>query len=140
MRIGVDYYPEHWERERWETDIRMMKAANIKVVRLGEFAWSLYEPVEGEYAFAWMDEAMDFLAANGISVVLCTPSATPPKWMVDQYPEILQDDIHGHPKVFGTRKHYLLQQRPVPRKVPYPEHADRQTLCRPPRAGSLAGG
>ena len=106
MRIGADYYPEHWDRERWDTDIRMMKEAGIQVVRLGEFAWSLYEPTEGAYAFAWMDEAMDFFAANGIGVVLCTPSATPPKWMVDKYPEILQDDVHGNPKIFGTRKHY----------------------------------
>jgi len=106
MRIGVDYYPEHWERERWDVDIRMMQEAGIQIVRLGEFAWSLYEPTEGAYTFAWMDEAMDFFAAHGMRVVLCTPSATPPKWMADKYPEILQADVHGNPKVFGTRKHY----------------------------------
>ena len=24
MRIGADYYPEHWEKERWKTDAEMM--------------------------------------------------------------------------------------------------------------------
>lgn len=106
MRIGVDYYPEHWDKSRWETDAKMMVAANIKVIRIGEFAWSLYEPNEGTFDFTWMDEALDFFHKYDINVVLCTPSATPPKWMVDKYPEIYQDDIHGNAKIFGTRKHY----------------------------------
>ena len=99
MRIGADYYPEHWEKERWKTDAEMMVKANIKVIRIGEFAWSLYEPEEGKYEFDWMDEALDFFGKYGIKVVMCTPSATPPKWMID-------NDIHGNPKLFGTRKHY----------------------------------
>lgn len=106
MRIGVDYYPEHWEKERWKTDAEMMAKANIKVVRIGEFAWSLYEPEENDFRFEWMDEILDFFGEHGIGVVLCTPSATPPKWMTDRYPDIFQDDIHGNPKIFGTRKHY----------------------------------
>ncbi len=106
MRIGADYYPEHWDKKRWKTDFDLMAKAQIKVVRIGEFTWSLYEPSEGNFDFQWMDEALDALHEHGIEVVLCTPSATPPKWMVDKYPEILQDDIHGDPKLFGTRKHY----------------------------------
>ncbi|HKL98737.1 MAG TPA: beta-galactosidase [Mobilitalea sp.] len=106
MRIGADYYPEHWDKERWKTDAQLMIDANIKVIRLAEFAWSLFEPEDGRYEFGWLDEAMDFFGGYGIKIVLCTPSATPPKWMADQHPEIYQDDIHGDPKVFGTRKHY----------------------------------
>lgn len=106
MRIGADYYPEHWDKSRWKTDAEMMVKARIKVIRIGEFAWSLYEPEEDKYDFAWMDEALDFFGGYGIKVVLCTPSATPPKWMTDKYPEIFQDDIHGNAKIFGTRRHY----------------------------------
>lgn len=106
MRIGADYYPEHWEKQRWKTDAEMMVQANIKVIRLAEFAWSLFEPEDGRYEFDWLDEAMDFFGGYGIKIVLCTPSATPPKWMVDKHPDIYQDDIHGNPKEFGTRKHY----------------------------------
>ncbi|MDD2972786.1 MAG: beta-galactosidase [Lachnospiraceae bacterium] len=106
MRIGADYYPEHWDKERWKIDAQMMVKANIKVIRIGEFAWSLYEPEEDRYDFSWMDEALDYFNQYGIKVVLCTPSATPPKWMTDRYPDIFQDDIHGNAKIFGTRKHY----------------------------------
>lgn len=106
MRIGTDYYPEHWDKSRWKTDAEMMVQAKIKVIRIGEFSWSLYEPEEGKYDFTWMDEILDFFGGYGIKVVLCTPSATPPKWMADKYPEIYQDDIHGDPKIFGTRRHY----------------------------------
>lgn len=111
MRIGADYYPEHWDRERWKTDAEMMVQANIEVIRIGEFAWSLYEPEEGKYEFAWMDDALDFFNSYGIKVILCTPSATPPKWMTDKYPEILQNDIHGNPKLFGTRKHFCFNSQ-----------------------------
>ncbi len=106
MRIGADYYPEHWEPSRWETDVEMMKKAGIQVIRIGEFAWSLYEPHENKYEFDWMDRAVTYFGNAGIKIVMCTPSATPPKWMCDKYPEIFQDDIHGNPKIFGTRKHY----------------------------------
>lgn len=111
MRIGVDYYPEHWEKGRWKVDAEMMAKAHIKVVRIGEFAWSLYEPEEGCFHFEWMDEILDFFQKHGINVVLCTPSATPPKWMTDKYPDIFQDDIHGNPKIFGTRKHYCFNSK-----------------------------
>lgn len=106
MRIGADYYPEHWEKTRWETDFRLMNKAHIAVVRIGEFTWSLYEPKEGEFHFEWMDEVLDELNKYNIKVIMCTPSATPPKWMVDKYPEIFQEDVYGRTKGFGTRKHY----------------------------------
>lgn len=106
LRLGADYYPEHWDKARWKTDADMMVNANIKLIRMAEFAWSLFEPEDGRYEFDWLDEAIEFFAEYGIKIVLCTPSATPPKWMVDKHPDIYQDDIHGNPKLFGTRKHY----------------------------------
>lgn len=107
MRLGADYYPEHWDRSRWQTDMELMHQAGIKVVRIGEFDWSLFEPEEGVYKFDWMDEILDFMEKNDMKVVLGTPSATPPKWMTDKYGDkIYQADIHGNSKIFGTRKHY----------------------------------
>lgn len=117
MRIGVDYYPEHWEKSRWKTDMEMMAKANIGVVRIGEFAWSLYEPEEGRFDFEWMDEVLDFLNQHQMKAVLCTPSATPPKWLTDCCPDILQWDIHGNPKGFGTRKHYCFNSDTYREKV-----------------------
>ena len=73
MRLGVDYYPEHWDKARWKTDADMMVNANIKLIRMAEFAWSLFEPEEGRYEFDWLDEAIEFFAEYGIKIVLCTP-------------------------------------------------------------------
>ncbi|MBC7961277.1 MAG: beta-galactosidase [Vallitaleaceae bacterium] len=106
MYFGVDYYPEHWPKERWETDAKMMKAANMNVVRVAEFAWSKLEPKEGVYDFTWLDEAIETLAKYDIQVIIGTPTATPPKWMMDQHPDIYPVDLYGMKKGFGTRRHY----------------------------------
>ena len=106
MRIGVDYYPEHWPRDRWETDARMMREAGISVVRLVEFSWSELEPSGGQYTFEWLDSAIAVLEQHGISVVMSTPTATPPKWLVDRNPDILPIDRHGNTRNFGSRRHY----------------------------------
>jgi len=106
IRLGVCYYPEHWSEAMWEDDAQRMKALGIRQVRIGEFAWSRIEPTPGQYQWAWLDRAIAVLAAAGLEVVMCTPTATPPKWLIDQHPEILPVDAHGRPRGFGSRRHY----------------------------------
>jgi len=62
MIFGVDYYPEHWEKSEWEAQADLMKAGGFNTVRMGEFAWKLFEPTEGNFDFSFLDEAMDILA------------------------------------------------------------------------------
>ncbi|MFB6243389.1 MAG: beta-galactosidase [Halobaculum sp.] len=83
-----------------------MVAAGIEVVRMGEFAWGRLEPERGQFDFEWLDTAVELLGEAGIDVVLCTPTATPPKWLVDEHPEIRQVDADGTPRAFGSRRHY----------------------------------
>lgn len=80
---GAAYYPEHWPEERWATDARMMREAGFNVVRLGEFAWCRMEPAEDTFAFDWLDKNIEILAKEGISVLLGTPTAGPPAWLVN---------------------------------------------------------
>lgn len=105
-RIGVCYYPEHWPEARWSADAAAMRDLGIAVVRVGEFAWSRIEPRRGEYQWEWLDRALQTLAAAGLQIVLGTPTACPPKWLVDEEPEILPVDQHGRPRKFGARRHY----------------------------------
>ena len=56
LHFGAAYYPEHWPEDRWEDDIRLMQEAGLTVVRMGEFAWSTFEPAEGQFNFDWMDQ------------------------------------------------------------------------------------
>jgi len=105
-RIGVCYFPEHWPRERWATDVQQMVDAGIDVVRMAEFSWGRLEPERGEFDFEWLDTVVSMLGDAGIDVVLCTPTATPPKWLVDEHPEILQTEPDGAVREFGSRRHY----------------------------------
>lgn len=104
MHIGVDYYPEHWSRERWETDARLMAEAGFDIVRLAEFAWVNLEPREGKYDFAWLDEAVATLERHGLSVILCTQTATMPAWVARKYPETLLMQRDGTRITWGVRK------------------------------------
>ena len=104
--LGVCYYPEHWDESRWETDARRMVELGITHVRIGEFAWSRLEPSRGQFTFGWLDRAMDVLHAAGLRIVLGTPTATPPKWLVEECPDILPYDEQGRLRGFGSRRHY----------------------------------
>jgi beta-galactosidase len=114
MYFGTDYYPEHWvypyagtpeqPESRWARDAELMVAAGINVVRMGEFAWGLYEPEEGQFDFEWMRRAMDVMGRAGIQVVLGTPTAAPPLWLAGKYPEILPVNKEGLILHEGTRR------------------------------------
>lgn len=84
----------------------MMKEIGLSFVRIGEFAWSRLEPSEGAYCFEWLSHAVDTLHRAGLRVVLGTPTATPPKWLVDKMPEMAAFDADGRPRKFGSRRHY----------------------------------
>jgi beta-galactosidase len=106
IRLGTAYYPEQWPRERWPVDARLMAAAGLSVVRMGEFAWAELEPEAGRFDFAWLDEAVDLFVAQGLEIVLGTPTAAPPAWLVREHPDILPVVADRHPLGFGTRRHY----------------------------------
>jgi beta-galactosidase len=108
LHIGAAYYPEHWPEERWAEDVRLMQEAGFTVARLGEFAWSTFEPASGKFNFEWMDRAITLLAVNGIKTVLGTPTAVPPAWLVAESPELLAIDESGRRVQFGNRCHYCV--------------------------------
>ena len=118
MFFGVDYHPEHWvypyagsaddPEARWSRDVELMLAAGVNAVRMGEFAWGLYEPEEGKFDFAWMRRAMDLMHRHGIQVVLGTPTAAPPLWLSRKHPDILPVNEKGQTLHAGTRHAYSL--------------------------------
>jgi len=103
--LGTDWYPEQWPESRWDDDLRLMEAAHIKVVRLAEFAWSTMEPSEGHYDFDWLDRAVSLAAKHHIVSVLGTPTAGPPAWLTQKYPETLRIDENGQRATHGARAH-----------------------------------
>ena len=83
-----------------------MVETGLTWVRIGEFAWSRIEPTPGDLRFKWLDRAISVLGDAGLKVVLSTPTATPPRWMLDKHPDMLAVDAQGAPRGFGSRRHY----------------------------------
>ncbi|MBW4710138.1 beta-galactosidase [Roseobacter sp. YSTF-M11] len=104
--LGVCYYPEHWPEEMWAQDAARMVETGISWVRIGEFAWSRIEPAPGVFEFGWLDRAIATLADAGLKIILGTPTCTPPRWMLERFPDMLAVDPQGNPRKFGSRRHY----------------------------------
>lgn len=81
LYIGTNYHPHDWPRERWKTDVELMKQAGFTTVRLGHLCWDSYEPEDGVYTFEWFDEVMDLFAQAGIGVVLDVSMRPAPVWV-----------------------------------------------------------
>ncbi len=103
---GVAYYHEYMPYERLEKDVQLMQNAGISVVRLGESTWSLFEPQEGSFEFAWMDRIIDRMNKAGIKVILGTPTYSIPAWMAKKHPELFVERIDGTKSSFGIRQNF----------------------------------
>ena len=105
IMVGAAWYPEQWPESRWEEDLRMMEAGDLKVVRIAEFAWSRMEPSEGHYDLDWRERAINLAGRHHIVSVLGTPTATPPAWLTQKYPDTLRVEPNGQRVTHGNRAH-----------------------------------
>ncbi|MER9678957.1 beta-galactosidase [Mesorhizobium sp. M0184] len=103
--VGAPHYPEHVDESYWDNDARRMAEAGFNVARLGEFAWHIFEPREGTFDFDLFDRAIEGLARHGVNTILCTPTATPPRWLTAKHPEILRLDGNGRSMGHGSRQY-----------------------------------
>ncbi len=106
LTMGACYYPEHWDRSLWTSDLKRMLEAGITVIRIAEFSWVLLEPAEGNFDFSLFDDFLALCRAKGMKVILGTPTATPPAWLTKKYPETLNSSPEGIPYQHGGRRHY----------------------------------
>ena len=103
---GVVYYPEQWPEARWDSDLSRIAHTGMNVVRMGEGAWSVWEPEEGRYDFALFDRALELCQDYRIKAIMGTPTYTPPAWLTERYPEVLRTRFDGTRLVHGSRRHY----------------------------------
>jgi len=106
LLLGTAWYPEQWPESRWDADLALMQKAGIHMVRVGEFAWSRMEPTEGQYDLDWLDRAISAAAKHGIVTVIGTPSAAPPAWLTQKYPETLRTLEDGRKDQHGNRQQF----------------------------------
>ena len=106
ITLGVCYYPEHWPESLWKQDLERMKQCGIECVRIAEFAWSIFEPEEGQFTFGLFDRFLRAADEIGMKVIFGTPTATPPAWLTARYPEVLNARKDGVLYRHGMRRHY----------------------------------
>src|SRR6266849_1416823 len=104
LLLGVDYYPDQTPESLWEEDSRMMAEVGFTNVRIAEFAWALMEPAEGKFDFAWLRRAVEILHKYNIAVILGTPSAAPPPWLMVKYPDVVEVNAQGERLHPGGRR------------------------------------
>jgi beta-galactosidase len=108
---GVVYYPEQWPEALWDRDLSRIAATGMNVVRMGEGAWSVWEPEEGRYEFALFDRALELCGKHGLKAIMGTPTYTPPAWLTETYPETLRTSFDGTRLRHGSRRHYNYTSR-----------------------------
>lgn len=100
MKIGTYYYPDQWPRAQWQRDFDNIAKMGLRIVHMAEFAWGTIEPRPGEFHLDWLADALEMARARGLDVILCTPTAVLPAWMVQQHPDLLITGLR-----FGGRRH-----------------------------------
>jgi beta-galactosidase len=106
MKIGTYYYPEQWPKDQWQRDFDNIAKLGLQVVHMAEFAWFEMEPRPGEFHFDWLSHCLDLASHRKLDVILCTPTAAPPIWLSQGWPQTLpvyEGQITGR---FGGRRHY----------------------------------
>ena len=106
LTLGMCYYPEQWPSSLWQEDLQRMKRCGVSVIRIGEFAWSIFEPEENLYDYSIFDRFLDLAQEEDMQVLFCTPTAAPPAWLTEKYPEVLNVRMDGVPYRHGMRRHY----------------------------------
>lgn len=104
MLFGTYYYPEQWPKDNWARDISRISKLGFNFTHFGEFAWAAMEPEEGKYDFSWLDEAVSLAGENHIKVIMCTPTPTPPAWLVRKHPDVLIMNADGRVVEHGARQ------------------------------------
>jgi beta-galactosidase len=105
---GAAYYNEYMPADlqpgRLEKDVALMQQAGITVVRMGESTWSLWEPKDGSFEYAWMDRVVEAMGKAGIKVIMGTPTYSMPTWMAKAHPEFYARPLGGADVRYGMRQ------------------------------------
>ena len=106
LELGAAWYPEQWPESRWDADLTLMEQAHMHFTRVGEFAWSTMEPSEGNFQLDWLEHAIRLAEKHHIAIVIGTPTAAPPAWLTQKYPETLRTNPDGRKDEHGNRQQF----------------------------------
>lgn len=101
--FGAAYYDEYMPYERVDEDFRLMREAGMNTIRIGESTWATYEPLEGQFDFSHLIHVLDKAQAQGMQVIVGTPTYAVPVWLVEKDPTVMVDSHHGRAR-YGARQ------------------------------------
>ena len=104
IRLGTAYYAEYQPYDRLDTDLDLMAAAGITVIRVGESVWSTWEPRDGQFELDWLQPILDAAHERGISAIIGTPTYAVPPWLRRTYPETTARTATGVEQPYGGRQ------------------------------------
>ncbi|MFI8946591.1 beta-galactosidase [Streptomyces sp. NPDC053750] len=104
VRVGTAYYHEYQPTDRLETDLDLMAATGISLIRVGESVWSTWEPRDGVFDLDWPAPVLDGAHERGIGVLLGTPTYAVPPWLQRAHPEIAAERADGSRVPWGARQ------------------------------------
>ncbi len=94
-----------------EADMKIIKEdLGADIIRVGEFVWTILEPVDNHFNFTFMDQIFFTAEKFGLKIMLGTPTATMPAWLYTAYPEVAlvgpdsSDGFQGATAGFGGRR------------------------------------
>lgn len=93
--VGTCYQPVDRSRSQIVSDIRLMKAAGFRIVRMGDLSWDAFEPREGVFDFTLFDFVMDQMHDADIRVILDISGLPAPMWLHHNHPGVDIVDSHG---------------------------------------------
>ncbi|MEA2011699.1 MAG: beta-galactosidase [Verrucomicrobiota bacterium] len=106
MKIGASYYPELLDKSEWQKDLEVARKIGLSVLRCGEFAWSFFEKKEGNWTPEWALEFLDLALKYNFEIIWCTPSATPPPYLLKKWPDLYAVSSDAKKMPMGIRRHY----------------------------------
>ena len=123
LLLGAAYYNEYMPYERITQDIELMKKLGFNTIRIGESAWSTWEPKDGIFDFEKLTKVLDVAQANDFVVIIGTPTYAVPAWLAAKYPDIMSVTrdgqlLYGHRQYFDiTNEHYRYHCNRIIRKM-----------------------
>ena len=134
--FGAAYYDEYTPAsagpDRLTRDMEMMVEAGFTTIRIAEFTWGTWNPAPGVFDFTHVDRAIDAAEAHGLDVIIGTPTAAVPTWLVARHPEVLGVTAAGA-STYGARQNMNIL---APAYRRYAEEAIRAlAACTAPRRG-----
>jgi beta-galactosidase len=101
---GAAYYNEYHQSERTDEDFALMEEAGVSVIRVGESVWHKWEPTEGNCNLDWLQPVLDAAHAKNIRVIIGTPTYAVPRWVFQNYPEVIAERATGVKIPYGHRQ------------------------------------